>query len=236
MGRIRLFDSGATVVRMGRRKKDKFVQLVVIAPVAVTMSFALGSCGGSDQADSPSHSVVPTTISQPSSSEHTEEGDQSTSEPGAVPSITHSVSANPTVLTDEKDTCDSSGTSIGLDYDGGAAGSVYYLLTVTNIGTGPCQLVGYPDITALGSSGEQIGMPAQGDGSLEPITLTPGQVATATVQVTNPDIVCAHEQAKSSQVRVTLPEARDSVVVDANLRVCTDKSSNVLVSSFEQNE
>ena len=69
---------------------------------------------------------------------------------------------------------------------GGAAGSIYYPLDFTNISGSPCTLFGYPGVSFVtGQSGTQLGRAATRNPVAHPVTITlaPGDVAHATLQV-----------------------------------------------------
>ncbi len=69
---------------------------------------------------------------------------------------------------------------------GAAAGSTYYPVNLTNSGSSPCSLFGYPGVSWVsGPSGSQIGQPATRNPVLTPATvvLAPGQTAHVTLQV-----------------------------------------------------
>jgi hypothetical protein len=69
---------------------------------------------------------------------------------------------------------------------GAAAGSVYYPIDFTNTSSSTCTLYGYPGVSfSSGRGGSQIGKPASRNPAGPPVTvtLTPGGVAHATVQV-----------------------------------------------------
>ena len=68
----------------------------------------------------------------------------------------------------------------------GAAGSAYYDLEFSNTSTTTCQLYGFPGVSALNSSGTQLGSPA-GWESVTPSTvvLAPGATSHVVLQVVN---------------------------------------------------
>jgi hypothetical protein len=69
---------------------------------------------------------------------------------------------------------------------GAAAGSTYYPVNLTNAGSSPCSLFGYPGVSWVsGPSGSQIGQPATRNPVLTPaaVVLAPGQTAHVTLQV-----------------------------------------------------
>lgn len=69
----------------------------------------------------------------------------------------------------------------------GAAGSVYYPLVLRNTGTSTCTLYGYPGVSFVApGSGQQVGAPAdRRPGTVQTISLAPGQSAQATLAVTD---------------------------------------------------
>jgi hypothetical protein len=69
---------------------------------------------------------------------------------------------------------------------GAAAGSTYYPLNFTNVSGSSCTLDGYPGISFVTSpTGSQIGSPASRNPAVAagPVTLAPGGIAHATLQV-----------------------------------------------------
>jgi hypothetical protein len=68
----------------------------------------------------------------------------------------------------------------------GAAGSIYYPITFTNASSAPCSLYGFPGVSFVTEQGgSQIGRAAtrNSDAPKTVITLDPGAVAHATLQV-----------------------------------------------------
>jgi hypothetical protein len=85
--------------------------------------------------------------------------------------------------------CSSSGLKVVVDTSqaGAAAGSVYYPIDFTNTSHVTCTLFGYPGVSfASGPSGHQLGRPAARNpgAAAATVTLAPGAVAHATLQVT----------------------------------------------------
>lgn len=72
---------------------------------------------------------------------------------------------------------------------GGAAGSVYRDLVLTNTSPESCTTFGYPGVSYLGQSGTQVGAPATrsvGTAAVA-VTLEPGQSAVASLRETRPE-------------------------------------------------
>ncbi|MGN6172298.1 MAG: DUF4232 domain-containing protein [Streptosporangiaceae bacterium] len=105
----------------------------------------------------------------------------STAPTSAAPATTSSSSAAVTM-------CATSAlkAAVNTAKPGAAAGSIYYPLDLTNISGSTCTVFGYPGVSCVtGPSGTRIGRAATRN-PVKPattITLTPGQVAHATLQV-----------------------------------------------------
>jgi Protein of unknown function (DUF4232) len=55
------------------------------------------------------------------------------------------------------------GAWVAVDQGGGAAGSIYYPLELTNLSRHTCSLFGYPGVSAVDRQGHQLGSPARWD-------------------------------------------------------------------------
>jgi hypothetical protein len=73
----------------------------------------------------------------------------------------------------------------GEEPGGGTAGSVYYRVQFTNLGTTACTLFGYPTVSAVGLTGKQIGAPAEHNPGkkAKSIKLGVGESASAQLQI-----------------------------------------------------
>jgi len=69
---------------------------------------------------------------------------------------------------------------------GGAAGSVYYRLELTNLSTATCTVNGYPKVNAVDRKGHRFGAFATHEKgkAAKKVTLAPGQTASAQLQAT----------------------------------------------------
>ena len=80
--------------------------------------------------------------------------------------------------------CATSALKVSLGPANGAAGTVFYPLNFVNTGKLACTLRGYPGVSAVTSSGRQIGSPAsQIDSSFRTVTLLPGKAQSSLVGI-----------------------------------------------------
>ncbi|MEB7505545.1 DUF4232 domain-containing protein [Arthrobacter koreensis] len=140
----------------------------------------LTGCGGSNNAEeSPSPSASPTASATPSASASGSASASATAGPQA------SGPADGAALC----TADKLSATIEDTPGGGAAGSVYRDLVLTNTSSEACTTFGYPGVSYLGQSGTQVGAPAIRSEGAEALTVTlePGQSAAASLQETRPE-------------------------------------------------
>ncbi len=109
---------------------------------------------------------------------------------------------------------------------GGAAGSVYRTLVLTNASDQGCTVAGYPGVSSVDGSGNQIGAPADRDGTASaPVLLAPGGSATATLRQTNAQNYGADcGLTPATGLRVYPPGATDSLVLPQALPACSAAS------------
>ncbi|WP_394251264.1 DUF4232 domain-containing protein [Arthrobacter pityocampae] len=109
---------------------------------------------------------------------------------------------------------------------GGAAGSVYRTLVLTNASGQPCTVVGYPGVSAVDGAGNQIGAPADRDGTASgPVLLAPGASASATLRQTNAQNYGADcGLTPAAGLRVYPPGATDSLILPQELPACSAAS------------
>jgi hypothetical protein len=80
--------------------------------------------------------------------------------------------------------CASSALKVSLGAPNGAAGTTFYSLTFLNTSKLGCTLRGYPGVSAVTSSGKQIGSPASAiPSSYQTVTLLAGKSASAVVGI-----------------------------------------------------
>jgi hypothetical protein len=88
--------------------------------------------------------------------------------------------------------CPTSGLSGSFSSAGGAAGTFYYLIQLTNKSGSACTLFGYPGVSVVtGPSGSQVGAQATRIATFSPrlVTIAPGATVHATVQTPNAGVL-----------------------------------------------
>jgi Protein of unknown function (DUF4232) len=117
----------------------------------------------------------------------------------------------------------------------GTAGATHYGLTFKNTGAAACTMYGYPGVSFLNSSGNQIGAAAQQEGGPRvTVTLAAGGNAYASIAVTDPGIPPCAGPGTAAQVRVYPPGETQAALIAAppDLLVCTSPNTSAYTSSF----
>lgn len=187
---------------MIRRAAPSLTALAVLAAAPT-----LAGCGSATKATTaPTHAPASPTSAAPA--------------PSATPSTSPAAAPAAACTTDH--------LKAAVTRRGAAAGSTYFTLTLTNVGSAACTLGGYGGLSLVDSSGAQLGAPAKRDTSAgKPATLTlkPGAVAGAKVQLaeaTNYDqSACGFKPAVA--LRVYPPNETHSVLVQFFGDGCTKK-------------
>jgi len=83
--------------------------------------------------------------------------------------------------------CLTTALAASLGQENGTAGTVYYPLNLRNTGSSPCTIQGYAGVSFVaGADNHRVGKAAEQDpGSTATVTLSPGQMATATLGIVN---------------------------------------------------
>lgn len=158
-----------------------------------------------------------------------------TTTPPTSTSTTTSPPSSTTTTVPAVTTCATSNLRVSLGPGSGAAGSSYYPLVFTNVGTSPCTLYGYPGVSAVtGADGTQEGAAASRvTGTTAPTTVTLAVNGTASallrivVALNYPAATC--HPARAAGLRVYPPgDLTAAFVPEADLQVCTSTSNQVL--------
>ncbi|MGW9415467.1 DUF4232 domain-containing protein [Arthrobacter cupressi] len=188
----------------------------------------LAGCGqGQNPSSATSSTTTPSTSQSPS--------DNSPSGPAsATGSASGSASATAATL------CKSTSLTPSVDSTGGgAAGSVYQKLILTNSGTTPCILKGYPGVSLVtGPTAGPIGAPADRDTTKAPVELLlqPGESGAAVLRYTQAGLYpdCTH--AAAAGFRIYPPEDTGSVFIAQQHEACSNASVKLLtIQAFQAN-
>lgn len=129
--------------------------------------------------------------------------------------------------------CSAANTFVwSADVGNGTAGTTYYILELSNVGSTSCTLDGFARVWAINTAGALVGKPASDRGAAAPVTLAPKSTAHAILGVVDTGALCGTHGVKSQGLRVvppgqTLPASpgeRDEVA-NYPLEVCSNESS-----------
>jgi Protein of unknown function (DUF4232) len=114
---------------------------------------------------------------------------------------------------------------VAADQSLGAAGTIYYPLEFTNISKHTCTLFGHPGVSAVSSSGHQLGSPAVWDNSVAPHTVPLAPAATGYALLEYHDAVTGScppaDKVSAFELRVIPPDQSQSVHAFWPLAACT---------------
>jgi hypothetical protein len=117
--------------------------------------------------------------------------------------------------------------AIETEPGGGAAGSVYRTLVLTNTGDKSCTLAGYPGVSYVDANGKQVGAAADRDPDATTVTVTvaPGGTAAAQLRQTNAQNYGEKCGLKDvAGVKVYPPNRKDSLIAEQETVGCSDDS------------
>jgi len=215
---------------------------------AAALALLLTACGPSQPS---SQSSPEQTTGQAEASSSASPGASATSDPpSSVPAASPSASApskpaptsaaaQPGSTAAGAQLCKSSALKASTDATGGgAAGSVYMRLILTNSGTVACHLKGFPGVSLTnGAGGQPIGAPARRDAAtpVSDVLLAPGQSGSAELRYTQarnyPDCVLA----QAAGFRIYPPEDTASLFVARPSDACSNASIELLsIGAFQR--
>ena len=113
----------------------------------------------------------------------------------------------------------------------GAAGTIYYPIKFTNKGSRACTLRGFPGVSAVPSTGKQIGNPAvRAGGKVKTVTINPNKSASAMVGIVHtaffPKAKC--KPVRAAGLRVFPPNQTKAVIVKHKFSTCASKKETSL--------
>ena len=217
----------------------------ITAAAATGVLIAMSGCAASGQDDdgamapaasaTSAASEAATPTAEPSASEAPEPSATPSSAPAPAPAPSASPSSSPA---ESPSTPAASGPctaaqltgAVADQLGGGAAGSVYRSLVLTNASDRECTVQGFPGVSFVDASGTQIGAAADRDGSAAAlVTLAPGASAAATLRQVNAQNYGADcELTPSAGLRVYPPGATDSLVLPQEIPACSAASIGLM--------
>jgi hypothetical protein len=181
---------------------------LAILPVAAVALLA-GACSSDDKAADTT--TTSTTSTKASTTSSTAAGSTSTTKAGTP-------------------ACSSGELAGELGPSNAGAGQVYNPLVVRNTGTTTCEVHGFPGVSLLDGSGNQIGEPATREGNEgAAVVLKPGESASATLHTTNEGVgpTCS---APAAQIKVFPPNQTQALTFPATYTACGGFSVTTMVA------
>ncbi|MDP9906795.1 DUF4232 domain-containing protein [Arthrobacter bambusae] len=201
----------------------------LLLTMAAASVFLLSGCFQTQA--QPSGSAVPSDTASASSSPSASASSTPASSGSATPSSTGTTPSGVAL-------CKAGSLTASVDSTGGgAAGSVYMKLILTNSGTQPCVLNGFPGVSLTsGPAGDPIGAAAARDDS-QPVTqvlLAPGKAGFAQLRYTQAGNYPECTQAPAAGFRVYPPEDTASLFIPQQYTACSNTNINLLtVQAFQ---
>lgn len=207
--------------------RSQRIKHALVVTTAAAAALLLSGCGGgAAQTQAATTTATPTaseTSPAPASSEPTDTA--------SAPSSSQAAQTG-TAL------CQASGLTATTDSTGGgAAGSIYMKLILTNSGGAPCLLKGYAGVSLTdGADGEPIGAAATRDDStpVTDVVLAPGQAGVATLRYTQAANFGDCTRTPAAGFRVYPPEDTASLFLAQPLDACSNTEINLLtIGAFQ---
>lgn len=137
--------------------------------------------------------------------------------------------------------CATSGLVIWLNQEGGggALGSIYYKLELTNLSGHACTLYGYPGVAAVSLAGRQLGLAATREPTpkKDVVTLANSETATAIVRIVDVGALPGCRPVSAAGLRVYPPGQTRAKVVPFPFETCTRGGrGNLLVQAVSGSE
>jgi hypothetical protein len=127
--------------------------------------------------------------------------------------------------------CQTSALKVSLGKANATAGTAFYPLKFVNMSRTSCTLRGYPGVSAVTSSGQQIGNPAKRSGSkYRTVTLAPGKQQSASIGIVDtgnfPQAAC--KPGTAAGLRVIPPNQGQAVTIKKKFSTCSSTASTSL--------
>jgi uncharacterized cupredoxin-like copper-binding protein len=208
------------------------MKYALVATTAAAAALLLSGCGGSSAETQSAQVQSVTSPPTPSASETSQPATSgAATAPIATPASSPVTQAGPALCKAGSLTATTDSTG------GGAAGSVYMQLIVTNSGTEPCLLKGFAGVSlTAGANGAPIGAPATRDDST-PVTavlLAPGKAGAATLRYTQAGNYPDCKRTAAAGFRVYPPNDTASLFVAQPRDACSNTGINLLtIGAFQ---
>lgn len=203
---------------------------------AAALALLLTACGPSQPAtqgttEPATGSTTPGTQAAPETSAPSSSSASPQSEPA-------STSAGPQSTAAGTQLCKAAGLKATTDATGGgAAGSVYMELILTNSGKASCHLKGFAGVSLVaGPNGQPIGAPAQRDTSVavQDVLLAPGKSGTAVLRYTQAGNYPDCTKTAAAGFRIYPPEDTASLFVARPSDACSNAAIELLtIGAFQ---
>ncbi|MDQ0616978.1 hypothetical protein QFZ33_001002 [Arthrobacter globiformis] len=233
-------DSGKNARNVRAMRPQRITNGLICTTAAATLALLLAACGPSQPSTqgttepatgstTPSPQAAPATSPPPS---------PSASPAQSQPASPTSTSAAPQSTAAGAQLCKASGLKATTDATGGgAAGSVYMELILTNIGEASCHLKGFAGVSlTTGPNGQPIGAPAQRDTSVavKDVLLAPGKSGTAVLRYTQAGNYPDCTKTAAAGFRIYPPEDTASLFVPRPSDACSNASIELLsIEAFQ---
>ena len=212
-------------------RSQRIFQGLVMSTAATAAALLLTACG-SGQAQAPTTTAAGSGSASNSASPGATSAPATTAPPtssGTSPGTSTSTAAP---ATGEPGLCQAAGLSAATDASGGgAAGSVYMKLNLTNTGSEPCVLRGYAGVSlAADGAGAPIGAPAVRDEATAPadVLLAPGQTGSAVLRYTQAGNYTDCAMVDAAGYRIYPPEDTASLFLPQPTKACSNTGITLL--------
>jgi len=205
----------------------------LVTTTAAASLLLLAACGPSPS-PAESSSAPPTSSTPSASSMSSSPSATATTTPSQSPSETTTASAPPAAV----GPCKAATLTASTDATGGgAAGSVYEKLILTNSGTAPCVVEGFAGVSlAADANGEPIGEPATRE-TTTPVTrieLAPGKSAWAEIRYTQAGNYGDCTKVPAAGLRIYPPNDTASLFVTEQHDACSNAGIKLLtITAFQ---
>lgn len=196
----------------------------IATAACVLTAVSLVGCGDDDGDAQPSPTLPGATTTQTVQVTATTPAQTPTSSPSASPTT-------PGIAR-----CKTANLSLAVNPAGGAAGTHFISIVLTNAGNGSCIISGYPGVSLIDANGNQVGEPAERNAAIPStvIELAPGQSAHALAGLPNyqnfPGGKCS---GPAKGIKIFPPEETDALTVSFDDYACPGFSVRVFEPGAE---